>query len=343
MKKLSKILACLLVAVLMLTGVVLVAAAEGEALEATTADGITVTKHNDLAEAITAAGEGGTVKLLANYSATANVVITADLTIDLGDGKKLDMASFTLSVSGGAEVTVKNGLVTSAESNNNSGYYVIDVSGADTTINFDKVRVVNSADLFKVSDHATVNVSGTWDNTRWEAKRCNFNITDASVNLDGVNIYCQHNNMIVIKGKDARLTINNSNIETGNRTIELIAGYAADGVNSAMAEGEYHVKVTNSTLKNPTYAILKSSPYLTSVKDSSYLYWNIEGTTAYHWEEVTLAEGTDASAWLTELAALTLTHDSRDAGKKQIVTPRKTEGGKYYELKEGLPYHHSEV
>ena len=68
--------------------------------QSTTAGGVT-TKHSTVQAAIDAAGEGGTVKLLADSSGSANV--QNPMTID-GSGKKMG----TLNVNAAAEVTVKN-------------------------------------------------------------------------------------------------------------------------------------------------------------------------------------------------------------------------------------------
>ena len=68
--------------------------------QSTTAGGVT-TKHSTVQAAIDAAGEGGTVKLLADSSDSANV--QNPMTID-GSGKKMG----TLNVNAAAEVTVKN-------------------------------------------------------------------------------------------------------------------------------------------------------------------------------------------------------------------------------------------
>lgn len=68
--------------------------------QSTTAGGVT-TKHSTVQAAIDAAGEGGTVKLLADSSDSANV--QNSMTID-GSGKKMG----TLNVNAAAKVTVKN-------------------------------------------------------------------------------------------------------------------------------------------------------------------------------------------------------------------------------------------
>ena len=68
--------------------------------QSTTAGGVT-TKHSTVQAAIDAAGEGGTVKLLADSSDSANV--QKSMTID-GNGKKMG----TLNVNAAAKVTVKN-------------------------------------------------------------------------------------------------------------------------------------------------------------------------------------------------------------------------------------------
>ena len=68
--------------------------------QSTTAGGVT-TKHSTVQAAIDAAGEGGTVKLLADSSDSANV--QNSMTID-GNGKKMG----TLNVNAAAKVTIKN-------------------------------------------------------------------------------------------------------------------------------------------------------------------------------------------------------------------------------------------
>lgn len=91
--------------------------------QSTTAGGVT-TKHSTVQAAIDAAGEGGTVKLLADSSDSANV--QNSMTID-GNGKKMG----TLNVNAAAKVTIKNLKATEV---NVAASATADFSGASTEI-----------------------------------------------------------------------------------------------------------------------------------------------------------------------------------------------------------------
>ena len=90
-------------------------------------------KFATLAEAIAAAKDGETVKLLAN--ATEDVVVDKNITLDLG-GKTLkgkDSGYATLSIQNGATTTVKNGSIVGSTS-----YYTIEITkGSNATATFE--------------------------------------------------------------------------------------------------------------------------------------------------------------------------------------------------------------
>ena len=90
-------------------------------------------KFATLAEAIAAAKDGETVKLLAN--ATEDVVVKKNITLDLG-GKTLkgkDSGYATLSIQNGATTTVKNGSIVGSTS-----YYTIEITkGSNATATFE--------------------------------------------------------------------------------------------------------------------------------------------------------------------------------------------------------------
>ncbi len=105
-------------------------AADGTTTEVAEVSGV---KFATLAEAIAAAKDGETVKLLAN--ATEDVVVKKNITLDLG-GKTLtgtNSGYATLSIQNGATTTVKNGSIVGSTS-----YYTIEITkGSNATATFE--------------------------------------------------------------------------------------------------------------------------------------------------------------------------------------------------------------
>ena len=186
MKKLAKIFAVVLTLALMLTGITLVASAEGETLKATKADGTTTQNFTDLQEAIDFAEEGGTVKLLSDYVATGAVTIPYSLKIDLNNNRRLHMQTYTMSITGGT-ITITNGRL--ARKDGQVTDYFMKVSGASTVVKLEKVDVVECASFAQLTGGATLNATQNYNNsTAWTVNRYVFHITNSFVNLEYVNI-----------------------------------------------------------------------------------------------------------------------------------------------------------
>ena len=113
--------------------------------QSTTAGGVT-TKHSTVQAAIDAAGEGGTVKLLADSSDSANV--QNSMTID-GSGKKMG----TLNVNAAAKVTVKNLKATEV---NVAASATADFSGAST-----EIGKLNNSGTVSISEGKYKAIGGT--------------------------------------------------------------------------------------------------------------------------------------------------------------------------------------
>ena len=113
--------------------------------QSTTAGGVT-TKHSTVQAAIDAAGEGGTVKLLADSSDSANV--QNSMTID-GNGKKMG----TLNVNAAAKVTIKNLKATEV---NVAASATADFSGAST-----EIGKLNNSGTVSISEGKYKAIGGT--------------------------------------------------------------------------------------------------------------------------------------------------------------------------------------
>lgn len=113
--------------------------------QSTTAGGVT-TKHSTVQAAIDAAGEGGTVKLLADSSDSANV--QNSMTID-GSGKKMG----TLNVNAAAKVTIKNLKATEV---NVAASATADFSGAST-----EIGKLNNSGTVSISEGKYKAIGGT--------------------------------------------------------------------------------------------------------------------------------------------------------------------------------------
>lgn len=117
-------------------------------------------KFATLAEAIAAAKDGETVKLLAN--ATEDVVVNKNITLDLG-GKTLtgtNSGKATLSIQSGATTTVKNGSIVGSTS-----YYTIEITkGSNATATFESLTATaGNTDSSMIDNWGTLTItSGTY-------------------------------------------------------------------------------------------------------------------------------------------------------------------------------------
>ena len=113
-------------------------------------------KFATLAEAIAAAKDGETVKLLAN--ATEDVVVNKNITLDLG-GKTLkgkNSGYATLSIQNGATTTVKNGSIVGSTS-----YYTIEITkGSNATATFESLNATaGNTDASMIDNWGTLTIN----------------------------------------------------------------------------------------------------------------------------------------------------------------------------------------
>ena len=119
------------------------AMADGPVASVKTAGGETVEK-NSLDEALQAAGKGDTVTLLQDVTLNSGITIEKDIILDLGGNvlsftaaDKQDVAILVV----GAEVTVRNGVVSAVSEDEDAGYGIGIVAGKGADVTLDNLKL----------------------------------------------------------------------------------------------------------------------------------------------------------------------------------------------------------
>ncbi|MBR2650854.1 MAG: hypothetical protein IKD45_04270, partial [Clostridia bacterium] len=225
MKKTSKILVLLLSLAILAAALVLVTSAEGEVAE------VNGTKYTTFAEAVAAAQDGETVKLIANATVgSADIAITKNLTVDLG-GYTLN-APYGFTVNGAYNFTIMgDGVITCTRSG-------------------------SSAKLVVASNKANVTISGAHDGisitTTTKHKPNVFEMTNSTLTLSSTHItitpgYVYTYTVINLAG-DSDLTMVNSTVKSTAYSQKLATTYVVKAASTSTAKIQYCTIVTNHTI-----------------------------------------------------------------------------------------------
>ncbi|CCZ20591.1 putative uncharacterized protein [Candidatus Apopatosoma intestinale] len=241
-------------------------AKSGMAAQIVDADGNSVAAYATLADAIAAAKDGDTVKLLANLTETdaANAHIVYDLT-----GKTLDLNGFTYSHNNFAHVfegtggTIKNGKMVCL----NSSSYALFIGDAGYTTSFtvDGVELAGGINIYNASGVVLKNltVNGTNYYAVWMDEGASATIESGTYNAGDVAVlgsgdkselhvtggtFCANEQKLVSANKNGVVAISG-----GSFTKEVLPEYCADRyIPTQNEDGTYGVKeAMKGSKKNP--------------------------------------------------------------------------------------------
>lgn len=240
-------------------------AKSGMAAQIVDADGNSVAAYATLADAIAAAKDGDTVKLLANLTETdaANAHIVYDLA-----GKTLDLNGFTYSHNNFAHVfegtggVIKNGKMVC---DNGSYALFIGDEGETTSFTVDGVEMVGGINIYNASGVVLKNltVNGTNYYAVWMDEGASATIESGTYNAGDVAVlgsgdkselhvtggtFCANEQKLVSANKNGVVAISG-----GSFTKEVLPEYCADRyIPTQNEDGTYGVKeATKGSVKNP--------------------------------------------------------------------------------------------